>query len=130
MKCVCQRNVARANEINEILAEKNYLFLMNEKNSYSQTSSGIINLKKPIYVKCLNCGKESYEYYHNLRTEHKRCNCNLNKKFTLNCSTKEFINKWHFLNKENFTLLEGEEYKNRASKYRIKCNNCGKEDIR
>ena len=130
IKCICQKINIRAEEMNKILAEKKYLFLINEENSYSSTSSGMIDLKKPIYVKCLDCGKESYEYYHNLRTEHKRCNCNTNKKFTLYCSTEDFINKWHFLNKENFTLLDGEEYKNRNSKYKIKCNNCGKKDTR
>ena len=130
MKCICQKIAARAKEMNEVLAEKNYLFLIDEENSYSPTLTGMIDLKKPIYVKCLKCGKESYEYYHNLRIGHKKCNCNLDKKFTLHFSTEDFIKKWHFLNKENFTLVDGEEYKNRNSKYKIKCNNCGKEDIR
>lgn len=129
-KCICQKISARAKEINECLAEQNYLFLIDEENSYSPTLTGMIDLKKPIYVKCLNCGKESYEYYHNLRTGHKKCNCNPDKKFTLHFSTEDFINKWHYLNKENFTLVNGEEYKNRNSKYKIRCNNCGKEDSR
>ena len=130
MKCTCQKIVARAKEMNDALAEQNYLFLIDEENSYSPTSTGMMDLKKPIYVKCLKCGKESYEYYHNLRIGHKKCNCNSDKKFTLHFSTEDFVNKWHFLNKENFTLVDGEEYKNRNSKYKIKCNNCGKEDIR
>lgn len=130
IKCVCQKNKKRIEEMNNILLEKKYLFLYQREDSYKTTKTGAIDVKKPIFVKCLNCGKESYEYYHNLRTEHKRCNCNENKTFTMNCSTEEFIEKWHFLNRQYFSLLEGEEYVNRNTKYKIKCKSCGKEDIR
>lgn len=130
IKCLCQKRKERIYEVETELNKQNFTFLQEALNSYSITENGNIDLKKAIYVKCLNCGKEGYEYYYNLKNGHKKCNCNAEKKFTRDCTTEEFLEKWHFLNRENFILCEGETYKNRNSKYRIKCKHCGKEDSR
>jgi len=130
IKCPCQKRKIKAEKINLVLQKKHYYFLFNDEDSYQLSKTKSIDTKKPIKVKCLNCGKISYEYYGNISNGHKKCNCNPEKKFTRNCTNSEFIEKWHFLNKQNFILCENEVFTNRNSKYKIKCLNCGKEDYR
>lgn len=128
-KCVCQSNEIRFNEINQELEKNNYSFLHKQPFAYQVSKNGKIECKKPILVKCLKCGKISYEYYNNIRKGHKKCNCNSKKKFTRGLTIQEFYNKWPDLNKQNFNLLST-EYLGRNEKYRIKCKKCGKEDER
>lgn len=128
--CSCQARDEQFNKIQKQLIKQNYTFLYEEPNSYELTATENIDTKKKILVKCLNCGKISYEYYGNIRTGHKKCNCNEKKKFTRNFSTEDFIKKWHPLNREKFILIDGQNYINRNSKYKIKCKSCGAEDIR
>ena len=129
-KCSCQKRYKKCIEMNTSLKTVNYEFLFNEPNSYTLRTTGTIDATCfPILVKCLNCGKISYEYYYNIKKEHKKCNCNSKKTFTRGLTTSEFIAKWSPLNQINFTLLDN-EYTNRNSVYHIKCNNCGKEDER
>lgn len=129
IKCSCQYNQQKFQEINQELSKVNYTFLYLESNAYNVNEKGIIDLKKPILVQCLNCHKKSKEYYYNILKEHKRCNCNNTKKFTCNITTQEFIQKWPKLNQKNFELLDT-EFHGRNFKYHIKCNRCGREDIR
>lgn len=128
-KCACQFNRQRFKEIEEELNKVNYSFLHDKENSYQVSKNGKIECKKPILVKCLNCSKESYEYYHNIRKGHKKCNCNITKKFTRNLTVDDFIEKWSKLTRDNFELLS-QEYHGRNAKYKIKCKKCGKEDER
>lgn len=93
IKCICQSNDKRAEEINKALKEVNYKFLYNEEQSFTPSNNGKIECKKPIYVQCLKCGKKSYEYYHNIRKGHKKCNCNEDKKFTRELTPQEFFEK-------------------------------------
>lgn len=130
IKCPCQHNQQKIQEINKKLAQVNYIFLYLEPDAYSvNEEKGIIDLKKPILVQCLNCLKKSKEYYYNILKKHKRCNCNDTKKFTRNITVQEFIQKWPELNQRNFELLDT-EFHGRNFKYHIKCKQCGKEDVR
>lgn len=129
--CSCQTRDEQFKKIQSQLIKQNYTFLYQEPNSYELTkATEAIDTSKKILVKCLNCEKISYEYYGNIRTGHKKCNCNETKKFTREFSTEDFIRKWHPLNKEKFTLIDGQSYINRNSKYKIKCKSCGAEDVR
>lgn len=130
IKCPCQRRQQQIQELQKELGKVNYKFLDKENNSYQLTKTKKVDIKKPILVQCLKCSKISYEYYQNIRIGHKKCNCNPNKSFTRNFSTDDFLAKWHPLNQDNFTLVEGENYKNRNTKYRIRCKKCKKEDQR
>lgn len=130
IKCVCQANQQRIAEMNEALAQVNYVFLYKEPQAYEVSKNGKIECKKKILVQCLKCGKISYEFYHNLVRQHKRCNCNETKAFTRDLTTQEFVNKWPDFNRQNFELVTGEQYKNRNSKYKVRCKNCGHVDER
>lgn len=129
IKCSCQYNLIRCQEVNEKLRIVNYTFLYQEKDSFSTNKTGTLNLKKPILVKCLSCGKISKEFYYNILKSHKKCNCRKDKKFTRNISVEEFIQKWPELNQKNFELLDN-VFLGRNNKYHIRCKNCGKEDIK
>ena len=71
-KCVCQSNEIRFNKINQELEKNNYSFLHKQPFAYQVSKNGKIECKKPILVKCLKCGKISYEYYNNIRKGHKK----------------------------------------------------------
>lgn len=129
-KCPCQERQIQSQEIQQALASVNYIFLKDRKDSYQLTKTGKIDVRKKIFVRCLKCGKESYEFYHNIRKNHKRCNCNETKCFSRNCSTEDFLRKWHPINQETFSLAANEQYINRNTKYRVICKRCQKEDIR
>lgn len=129
-KCSCQDRQNQIIYLQARLKEVNYIFLEKEKNNATLLPNKKIDTKKPILVKCLKCGKISMQYYNNLIKEHKKCNCNQNKKFTRNFSTEDFIKKWHPLNQERFELLEGEHYINRNFKYKIRCKKCKEIDER
>lgn len=124
--CACVMREDQLKQLNTKLSNVNYEVIPQD---FILTEKGKIDIEKPILVKCLICGKESQEYYHNIRTQHKRCNCNQTKKFTRNFEVEDFLKKWHPLNQQNFTLLDT-EYKNRNTKYLIRCNKCHKEDYR
>lgn len=128
--CSCQERDLQFLNIQKELKNKNYIFLYYKENSYEKTIKEKIDTKKKILVQCLNCDKISYEYYQNIRTGHKKCNCNENKKFTRNISTQDFINKWNPLNKDKFELEKNQIYINRNTKYKIKCKKCGNKDER
>lgn len=129
IKCSCQYNLARCKEVDNKLKQVNYSFLYQEDNAFSTNKSGTLNLKKPILVKCLSCGKISKEFYYNILKDHKKCNCREDKKFTRNISAEEFIQKWPELNQRNFELLD-DTFLGRNNKYHIRCKNCGREDIK
>lgn len=130
-KCPCQYNNARCKEIDEKLRSVGYTFLYNEDGAYDiDINTGFINIKKPIKVQCLRCDKTSKEFYYNILKGHKKCNCDLDKKFTRNLTPQEFVEKWPALNQKNFSLVEGQEYNGRNAQYKIICNNCGHEDTR
>lgn len=130
IKCNCQYNKERVKEIDKELSKIGYTFLYNDKNAYELTNKGCINLKHPIKVQCNRCKKISYELYYNIRNKHKKCNCDIDKKFTRDITTEEFIQKWPELNQKNFELLPNQKYIGRNAQYKIKCKNCGHEDIR
>lgn len=128
--CPCYKLQDQIQTIQNQLAKVNYEFLYSEPNSYTPGKDGIqINTVKPILVKCLNCNKISYEFKHNLLDQHKKCNCNPDKKYTQKLTVSEFLDKWTEYNKDHWTLLS-DEYINRNTTYQIKCNQCGKEDTR
>ena len=76
IKCNCQERFRQIKSYNEKLLKVNYEFLYQEPNAYELTNKNKINREKKILVKCLACGKVSYEYYDNLIYSHKICNCN------------------------------------------------------
>lgn len=129
IKCSCQYNLNRCKEIDNKLKKVNYSFLYQEDNAFSTNKSGTLNLKKPILVKCLSCGKISKEFYYNILKNHKKCNCREDKKFTRNINIEEFIQKWPELNQRNFELLD-DIFLGRNNKYHIRCKNCGREDVK
>ena len=130
VKCPCQKRQKQIQMIQKELKLVNYKFLNEEKDSYQLTKTESIDTKKPILVQCLKCEKISHEYYQNILKGHKKCNCNPDKNFTRNFSTEDFLAKWHPLNLDCFVLVEGEQYKNRNTKYKIRCKKCEKEDER
>lgn len=128
--CSCEKLKAQVASIQSRLLEHNYEFLYEAPDSYTLGKQGQeIDTTKPLLVRCLHCGKESKMYIHNIFNNHVKCNCDPSKCYTNNLTTEEFISKWSTFNQDNWELLDT-EYKNRNTKYRVRCRKCGKEDLR
>lgn len=123
--CSCHKLQAQIHSIETRLNAINYTFLYKEKKAYQlgKSQEEIDASKKPILVKCLNCGKISFEYLDNILSGHKKCNCNILKNYTNNLTAEEFIDKWPDFNKKHWKLLDT-NYIGRNYKYRVQCNNC------
>lgn len=128
--CSCYKLEEQINKIENKLNKIGYTFLSDQPDAYSLgQGQKEINTQKPILVKCLNCGKVSKEYLNNLLSKHKKCNCDPSKCYTNNLTKEEFIDKWTDFNKKHWELLDN-EYKNRNTKYQVKCIECGNIEYR
>lgn len=128
--CSCYKIKEQIDNIKNKLRLKGYEFLDKETDKYTTTKHGLIDTSKTkLPVRCLKCGKTFEAYCGNLISGHKKCDCDLNKIYTLDLSPQEYRNKWTEKNKENFDILDT-NYHGRVDKYHIKCLRCGHEDYR